>query len=297
MSRKELEWIYSDGGEDSGALVDSEGLKLHAVLIECGNFFISASVGEFLNSKIEGLAERAARGTNADLFEGHVGTVGDSGEVNIKLYREVRGNKRDARRLVRKTAEQEKVKEYLDRSRGYDYFETLRHSFRVAYLATILGYRNGLKEDLSILACAGLLHDIGKLQVPREVLDKKGKLNAEELRVIRSHVRKGLEMLGSFKPPKIREVIALHHEFKQEEPYPRLQGNRRKKVRGDSSDRRDYDKEIFNLGQIVAVADMYDALSSARSYKEALPREKVVKRLGEDFNGNQKYVKQILDLD
>jgi putative nucleotidyltransferase with HDIG domain len=130
---------------------------------------------------------------------------------------------------------------------------TAGHSERVTNLSLKIGKAMGLPaEDLELLHRAGLLHDIGKIGVPGAILDKPEKLTDAECASIRQHPEKGALILEPI--PAYREVVpivAQHHEWFDGKGYPRgLSG------------------EAILLGaRIIAVADVFDALTSKRPYR------------------------------
>ena len=139
---------------------------------------------------------------------------------------------------------------------------TSGHSERVTQFAIRIGRALGLPpRDLAIMHRGGLLHDIGKIGIPPEILDKPGRLEASEMDTMRDHVRIGMRILEPI--PSFREalpIVAQHHEWFDGRGYPAgLKG-----------------EEISLHARIFAVADCYDALISDRPYRRGLPREKVV---------------------
>jgi putative nucleotidyltransferase with HDIG domain len=129
----------------------------------------------------------------------------------------------------------------------------------VTKLALKIGRFLGLaQERLDVLHRAGLLHDIGKLGIPVEILDKEGRLNKKEEQLMREHVRLGLRILEPIAGyDEVLSVVSHHHENFNGEGYPdRLAG-----------------KDISLGGRIFAVADSFDALTSDRPYRQALNRE------------------------
>ena len=134
---------------------------------------------------------------------------------------------------------------------------TFSHSVNVAVLATMLGNLCGYsKSKLQVITLGGLLHDIGKLAVPTSILNKSGALTADEFKIIRRHPIEGRRLLKELKSPlaSILAIIAVqHHEHLDGSGYPYH-------VRG---------KSIHPYSRITAIADVYDALTSARSYKRA----------------------------
>lgn len=145
---------------------------------------------------------------------------------------------------------------------------TYRHSNGVAEAAVRIAETLGMTaENVTLLRRAGLLHDIGKLSVPNTILEKPGKLDAEEWAVVKQHPYYSWQILR--KIPRfetLSEVAASHHE--------RLDG------RGYF---RSYDETRLDLpSRVLAVADVYDALAARRPYREALPTEKVLEIMRKD---------------
>lgn len=130
------------------------------------------------------------------------------------------------------------------------------HSMQVGILSTIIGKNLGYKNSrLKELATAGILHDIGKLNVPLEILDKPGQLTEEEFSIMKKHPEYGMEKLAPCRELS-RDIIAgiiSHHEKIDGTGYP----NGLK------------EEEIHDFGKIIAVADVYDALTSDRSYRKS----------------------------
>jgi HD-GYP domain-containing protein (c-di-GMP phosphodiesterase class II) len=114
---------------------------------------------------------------------------------------------------------------------------------------------DGIEPRLQKIGLGLLLHDIGKLVIPKEVLDKPGRLTDEEWEVMRTHPVVGCEMLGEDASFLVRAVVRHHHERWDGRGYPdRLSGER-----------------IHQFARISAVADVYDAITSERVYKTAEP--------------------------
>ena len=138
----------------------------------------------------------------------------------------------------------------------YDNY-TYTHSVNVNILSVILGVACGLTDDdLKKLSQAALLHDIGKTCVPIEILNKPGKLNEEEWEEMRKHPRYGYNMLKDNHDISsvTRNAILSHHENGDGSGYPR----------GLTSDR------IHLFAKIIHIADVYDALTTKRIYKDAM---------------------------
>lgn len=139
---------------------------------------------------------------------------------------------------------------------------TAGHQYRVALGAFKLGrLLNLTPEQLRVLAQGGVVHDIGKLEVPDEILNKPGPLTEQERRAIEAHTVTGYELCASlgFMGEELG-VIRSHHERIDGKGYPdRLSG-----------------EQIPLLARIMAVSDVWDALTSARAYRPAWPQEEAM---------------------
>lgn len=167
----------------------------------------------------------------------------------------------------------------------------LEHSVRVALLSVDLGFENSFSErEIKLLGYSGLFHDIGKLLIPQQMLNKKSSLNSAERKVIEEHVRIGATKLNGF--DEVVKIIASHHEY-QSNPYPRT-GMDRRESRQNSKERRNDNIPILNLAQIVSVADMYDALRNPRAYKHSIDNLAAKEIMLKQYKGECKYVYQII---
>ena len=133
---------------------------------------------------------------------------------------------------------------------------TFGHSERVASYAAALAKGLGLDDaDVTTVRIGAYLHDLGKVRVPHEILNKPGKLTAEEFGIMKLHPEYGLEMLASVEFPwDIKPIIRSHHEKINGTGYP-------DRLRGD---------EIPLTAQVICVVDVYDALTTTRSYRAAM---------------------------
>jgi HD-GYP domain-containing protein (c-di-GMP phosphodiesterase class II) len=160
-------------------------------------------------------------------------------------------------------------------------FETGAHLDRMAYYARLIAReiapKYGLTDiDVEHIFLFAPLHDIGKIAIPDEILLKKGKLNEGEFEVMKTHTVKGGEiidqMLNNFQidgnsySAMLRNIALYHHEAMNGQGYP--QGRQ-----GD---------EIPLEARVIAVADVFDALTSSRPYKEAWPLERAYQFLIEN---------------
>jgi response regulator RpfG family c-di-GMP phosphodiesterase len=142
---------------------------------------------------------------------------------------------------------------------------TRGHSERVAMYSEITARGLGLKNDeIHVIVQAGLMHDIGKIGIRYEMLNKPGKLTKEEVEVFREHPDKGKRILEPI--PCMRNLIDgawCHHEFFDGCGYPRGLAK----------------QKIPLVGRIVAIADAYDAMTSDRAYRKALKHEVAVSEI------------------
>lgn len=186
------------------------------------------------------------------------------------------------------------IQKYMGALREYHH-ETYDHCLRVGVLSVDLGIENGMSEEQQrVLGYAGLLHDLGKVCVPLEIIAKQGPLTERERSVIQAHPRLGFLLLHEKRFADVRKIIVAHHEYK-EHPYPRTGKKRRAGcvLKRENKERRCNDAAA-TLAQIVAVADMYDAYSQARVYKPAWPPEQVKEMLTKTFTGDARFITQVL---
>ena len=138
---------------------------------------------------------------------------------------------------------------------------TRGHSDRVAEYSVLIGEKLGLPEDqIKTLKIGGLFHDIGKIGISDSILLKPGKLTDDEYSEIKNHPSIGAHILGSAKTfQDIVPIVKHHHEKYDGNGYPsRMKG-----------------EEIPYLARIAAVADTFDAMTSRRSYRDAIDLQKV----------------------
>ncbi|QLA15407.1 HD-GYP domain-containing protein [Desulfolutivibrio sulfoxidireducens] len=145
----------------------------------------------------------------------------------------------------------------LCKLRVYDEY-TYTHSINVTVLATAFGQFLGLAEaELRPLGLAALFHDVGKANIPIEVLNKPGRLDEREFTVIKRHPLEGYSILkdkGALKA-QVLPAIVEHHEKYDGSGYPRG-------IRGE---------DISLFARIISLADVYDALTSDRVYRKGMP--------------------------
>jgi putative nucleotidyltransferase with HDIG domain len=139
---------------------------------------------------------------------------------------------------------------------------TQGHELRVASLGKRIALEMGMAEDaINEINMAGLLHDIGKLRIPAEILTKPGKLSTTEFALIKEHPEQGFEILGHIDFPwPIAEIVREHHERLDGSGYPR----------GLVAD------EIMLPARILAVADVVEAMASHRPYRPAVGLDQAI---------------------
>ena len=139
---------------------------------------------------------------------------------------------------------------------------TYTHCVNVSVLATMFGRGLGLDRDMQkMLGLGGLFHDLGKAKIPMEIVNAPRKLSDAEFSIMKQHPALGYKQLISVPgiPDTLLAIVAEHHERYDGTGYP-------KGLKAD---------EISLAGVITGIADVFDALSSRRCYKEALPLPKV----------------------
>lgn len=176
------------------------------------------------------------------------------------------------RELDRKVSEKTKqlnetrlqIIQRLGRAAEYKDDETGMHVIRMSYYSRLLAIAAGMSEaEAETFVNAAPMHDIGKIGIPDNILKKPGPLTDEEFDIMRSHTVIGGEIIGDDASELLRlaRIVAVsHHEKWNGKGYPLgLSG-----------------EEIPKVGRIIAIADVFDALTSSRPYKKAWPVEKAI---------------------
>lgn len=142
----------------------------------------------------------------------------------------------------------------LSRIKSYDEY-TFTHSLNVALYSMLIGKWLKLSENhVKNVIVAGLLHDIGKMKVPKSILNKMGKLTSYEFEIIKAHTVLGFDLAKNINdiPMDVKNTILMHHIREDNTGYPNNH------VRN----------ELNLYAKIVSIADVYDAITSKRVYKE-----------------------------
>lgn len=189
------------------------------------------------------------------------------------------GNYTDPRPLIEHTASL--IKHGQTSIEFFDMIHNLRsdddsiytHCLNVALISRMIGkWLKITPEELNTLTLAGLLHDIGKTRIPNEILNKQEKLTDEEFQLMRTHPQLGYDILKPFPfSPHVKKAALTHHERCDGSGYP-------SHLASDALD---------NHAMVVAIADVYDAMTAARTYRAPLCPFQVIGEFEKD--GLQKY--------
>lgn len=171
--------------------------------------------------------------------------------------------------------ERRELVDCINKVRAVDQY-TYFHSMNVSVLAMLIGMWLGYSQsDIELLTEAGVLHDIGKAKIPIQILQKPGKLTDKEMELMKKHAEIGLIMVDGTKEYNngVRAGIAYHHERMDGTGYPKgLKGN-----------------EIHEFARIISVADIFDAMTARRVYKEPISPFKVIQMFQTSFFGELDY--------
>lgn len=140
---------------------------------------------------------------------------------------------------------------------------TFLHSVSVCALMINLARHLGLPEQTSkTMGMAGMLHDVGKMAIPFEILNKPARLSDDEMKVVRNHPERGHDMLSSsgINEPTALDVCLHHHEKMDGSGYPN-------RIKGE---------DISLASRMAAICDVYDAITSQRAYNEPFPASKAL---------------------
>ncbi len=145
------------------------------------------------------------------------------------------------------------------------------HSRRVALHSAMVARKLGLERtDIAKIRTAAAMHDIGKLRIPIELLNKPGELSPEEFEVVKGHASAGADIVACMDDPEITAMVRHHHERFDGTGYPA-----------------GLEAERTPLGaRIIAVADTFDALTSLRPYRKAIPHKQALEAI-EAVSGTQ----------
>lgn len=153
------------------------------------------------------------------------------------------------------------------------------HSVDVAIISLMMAVELGYSdEELTNLGIGAMLHDIGKLLIPKSIIQKPESLTGTEMSLIRQHCELGMSSLESFNLPKeYTDIVMQHHERLDGSGYP-------KGLRGD---------EICHNSRIVMIADTIDAITSYRPYRQPQSIDAAIKELRDE---EEKYSQELISL-
>jgi putative nucleotidyltransferase with HDIG domain len=175
-----------------------------------------------------------------DLSEGKSIRYGDIETINDVIYEDLNDNNY--------------IVKCLNEIHNYDMY-TYNHSVNVALYSMLIAKWNGFSvNEIKEAITAGLLHDIGKVKIPDNILNKKGKLEEAEFEEIKKHTLYGYSLVKNSKEisEDVKRAILMHHERIDGSGYPRALSG----------------AEIGKYSKIVAIADVFDAITSERVYKK-----------------------------
>ncbi len=197
---------------------------------------------------------------------------------------------KDSKDIVRDLLKEPKLKELITKLRAY-HTESYIHSLKVGLLAVLMGFKNDYSfEDIQTLGRAGLLHDIGKLNVPKEILEKPTKLNEEETFVMEGHPVEGMKILRDLNDQKVKKVVVAHHEF-CERAYPKKNSFHKVKSIFNRDER---ELRYREFQEILSVCDVYEALKAERAYKTAFDTQKIKKIINKECKVRKKFRDQVM---
>ncbi|GMQ62322.1 HD-GYP domain-containing protein [Vallitalea maricola] len=194
--------------------------------------------------------------TNKKKLTKQLDDIGNGGNVNIRdLFRL-------SNDLIKALKTKSELFNYLNHLRSVDEY-TYSHSLNVSMLCNIFGQWLHLdKQDIENLTVAGLLHDIGKLSIDTKIINKPGKLTDDEFAIIEKHPEIGFNLVKNLDlPEEIKLGILMHHEKIDGSGYPLHLKN----------------THIHDYAKIIAIADIYDAMTSVRSYHKKTSPFKVIR--------------------
>lgn len=247
------------------------------------NELLSKNIRDLQKNKSEfALGENLTH--NGTTFESeHVRKDGSTFPVEINLRTASVGDETIAIAIVRDITERKKTEKALKESKNklqkmltstIDSLVTLiekrdaytaGHHRRVAKLATAIAREMGLPEDLiESIRIAAILHDIGKIYIPTEILSKPSRLADAEFEIVKAHTKFGHDILKLIEFPwPVAEIVLQHHERINSSGYPRGLKN----------------EDIRLEAKIIAVADVVEAMSSHRPYRPALGVEEALREI------------------
>ncbi|GEM_PF-2982399 len=138
--------------------------------------------------------------------------------------------------------------------------EDIKHAVRMAGMVIMVAERMDLSpDDRELLIRSALVHDVGKIGIPQEILDKPGELSEEDINIVHKHVRIGWNFLRELGDDKLAEIVVRHHEING---YPRSGRDQREIKRADGKERRVPKPEYNRLAKFLSIFDVFDSLGN-----------------------------------
>ena len=219
----------------------------------------------------EELKEKAVTGIR-HLFEA---VLDDSPNNMTTAYHAVRELDEVVDKLVDTLAAESRALVHIADLKSYDEY-TFHHSLSVAVLSIAIGQGLNLSDDeLRLLGRTALMHDIGKILIPAKIINKPSRLTKKEFALMKKHSELGHNFLskGNIGDDMLRRAVLSHHEKADGRGYP-------EGVRGD---------DIPFFAKIISVADVYDAVTSYRSYRMPMPPSEALEIIMGDIGSAFEY--------
>ncbi|KAF2955194.1 HD-GYP domain-containing protein [Marinitoga sp. 38H-ov] len=223
--------------------------------------------GYFVQTKFEDniyILLKIEKDENYELF--NVYNINESLEKLIHSFSELKENLKSSKEFTKKV-----IRTFVNLSDLNGVYK-MKHSEKTAYYANIIGKEMGFsKEKLDNLYCASLMHDIGKIGIPPNILVKTTTLTPEEYEIVKRHTIIGYDIIMKYlEDEKLARIVKYHHERYDGKGYPEgLKG-----------------EEIPIESRIISVADSFSEMLEEKSYRKNLSREKAINVL-KDNKGTQ----------
>ncbi len=257
------------------------GAKGQAPLVRRGARIRATMVGALLRRGVEGIwitdelfpelevqeavrqeAVDVTRRCLGDIFKAARGSTEPTQAQALRLATAIRN-------LVDEIVQNDDVVANVSHLRAWDNY-TFEHSVQVAILSVLVGKHLMMTEDQLVrLGTGAVLHDVGKVMVPQDILQKPSRLTAEEFEIVRQHPRLGWDLVHEgFQNimPTSSIVVLQHHERLDGSGYP-------SQLRGD---------EIYVFSRVVAAADVFDAVRAERNYRPLYTPRRVLQIMQEE---------------
>lgn len=159
------------------------------------------------------------------------------------------------------------------------FYEAYEHSSQVAMWSSIIAYHCKMtKEDVNRVNLAALLHDIGKLHIPQEILEKDGALTEEEYAQIKHHPMEGFHLIKDYVPACVSFAVLMHHERIDGSGYPFQMKT----------------EQIPEYAKIIMLADAFSAMTVDRVYRPAMTWEEALAELHKEaYRYDEKYLQAL----